>query len=123
MSSTRRQFVNTMLGAMAAGAIANAQEQATPASASTGTPATPGAPPTFASAPEVGPPVSPATFAEAEKLMQVSLTAAERAQAAESWRKMMAPLYERRTGPHTIQLEDTLAPYSRWNPVLPGQSA
>jgi Asp-tRNA(Asn)/Glu-tRNA(Gln) amidotransferase A subunit family amidase len=34
----------------------------------------------------------------------------------------MAPLYERRTGPRKIELEPTLAPYSRWNPILPGEA-
>ncbi|HVH87938.1 MAG TPA: amidase, partial [Terriglobales bacterium] len=83
----------------------------------------PGMPPAFGTAPPVGPEVSPATFAEAEKLMQVQFTAAERGQAAGNWRSAMAPLYERRTGPRKIELEPTLVPYSRWNPVLPGESA
>jgi hypothetical protein len=53
----------------------------------------------------VGPEVSPSTFAEAEKLVQVENTAAHRAEAADSWRASMAPLYERRTGPHKVALE------------------
>jgi len=40
--------------------------------------------------------------------------------AAGSWRKTMASLYERRTGPRKLALESTLAPASRWDPVLPG---
>jgi Asp-tRNA(Asn)/Glu-tRNA(Gln) amidotransferase A subunit family amidase len=64
----------------------------------------------------VGPEVSPATFLEAEKLMQVQLTAPESRDAAGSWRAAMAPLYERRTGPKKIQLEATLQPASRWEP-------
>jgi Asp-tRNA(Asn)/Glu-tRNA(Gln) amidotransferase A subunit family amidase len=32
-------------------------------------------------------------------------------------------LYERRTGPRKLDLEPTLAPYSRWNPALPGKKA
>ena len=32
----------------------------------------------------------------------------------------MAPLLERRTGPRKVLLEDTLAPATRWNPVIPG---
>jgi hypothetical protein len=47
-------------------------------------PATPGAPPTFGTGVGSGPEVSPATFAEAEKLMQVTMTAAERQQAADA---------------------------------------
>jgi Asp-tRNA(Asn)/Glu-tRNA(Gln) amidotransferase A subunit family amidase len=80
----------------------------------------PDSPGTFASAPPVGPEVSAATFAEAEKLLQVELTAAEREQAAADWRQSMAAIRERRTGPRKLALEATLAPYSLWNPVLPG---
>src|ERR1039458_2009373 len=80
------------------------------------------APPALGAAPAVGPEVSPSTFAEAEKLMQVELTGTERAVAAGSWRTTMAPLYERRTGPRKVGLEPSLAPYSQWDPVLPGQS-
>jgi Asp-tRNA(Asn)/Glu-tRNA(Gln) amidotransferase A subunit family amidase len=43
--------------------------------------------------------------------------------AAGNWRKAMAPVYERRTGPRKLTLETTLAPGSRWDPVLPGQKA
>jgi Asp-tRNA(Asn)/Glu-tRNA(Gln) amidotransferase A subunit family amidase len=32
----------------------------------------------------------------------------------------MASLYERRTGPRKLELESTLAPATRWDPVLPG---
>src|ERR1035438_6901118 len=46
----------------------------------------PGARPAFGTAPAVGPEVSPSTFAEAEKLMQVELSGTERAVAAGSWR-------------------------------------
>ena len=55
--------------------------------------------------PGAGPPVSPATFAEAEKLAQVTMTAAEREMAAGSWRRSMAPLLERRTGPRKVALD------------------
>jgi len=81
---------------------------------------TAGAPPAFGTSPEVGPEVSLATFAEAEKLVQVQLSAAERETAAASWRRTMAALLERRTGPRKITLEPTLAPATQWNPVLPG---
>jgi Asp-tRNA(Asn)/Glu-tRNA(Gln) amidotransferase A subunit family amidase len=67
--------------------------------------------------------VSSSTFADAEKLMRVDLTEAERAQAAGNWRSAMAPLYERRTGPHKVAIEPAIAPYSQWNPVLPGETA
>src|ERR1700738_4410967 len=64
----------------------------------------PGAPPAFGTAPAVGPEVSPSTFAEAEKLVQVELSAAEREVAAGNWRKAMAPIYERRTGPRKFSM-------------------
>jgi Asp-tRNA(Asn)/Glu-tRNA(Gln) amidotransferase A subunit family amidase len=83
----------------------------------------PGAPPTFGTAPAFGPEVSPATFAEAEKLAQVTLTPAERVMAAETWRTSMAGMLERRTGPRKVPLEADVAPATQWNPVLPGLKA
>jgi Asp-tRNA(Asn)/Glu-tRNA(Gln) amidotransferase A subunit family amidase len=83
----------------------------------------PGAPPAFGTAPAVGPQVSTATFAEAEKLVEVELSDAERSQAAGNWRSAMAPLYERRTGPRKVAIEPAVAPWSRWDPVLPGEKA
>jgi Asp-tRNA(Asn)/Glu-tRNA(Gln) amidotransferase A subunit family amidase len=84
--------------------------------------ATPGAPPAFGTAPAVGPEVDLNTFVEAEKLVQGPLTAKDRMQAAGNWRQAMAPVYERRTGPKKVAILDSDAPYSHWNPVLPGQS-
>ncbi len=69
----------------------------------------------------MGPEVSTTTFVEAEKLVQFEMNATERAVAAGSWRKTMAAIYERRTGPRKLALENTLAPASGWNPVPPGQ--
>jgi Asp-tRNA(Asn)/Glu-tRNA(Gln) amidotransferase A subunit family amidase len=80
--------------------------------------ATPGAPPAFGTAPEVGPELAPETFENAERLVQVTMTPAERAQAAESWRRSLAPLMERRTGPRKVALPDSVAPATRWNPLL-----
>ena len=45
------------------------------------TPAAAGAPPTFGTGPGAGPPVTAETFAEAEKLVQITMTPAERQQA------------------------------------------
>src|SRR5215467_9050614 len=84
------------------------------------TPTTPGAPPTFGTGPGSGPAVTPETFAEAEKLMQVTMTAAERQQAADSWRTSLAPYLERRTGPRKVSIKDTDAPAMLWHPLLPG---
>jgi Asp-tRNA(Asn)/Glu-tRNA(Gln) amidotransferase A subunit family amidase len=67
--------------------------------------------------------VTTATFAEAEKLMQVEMTPADRATAASNWRVQMAPLIERRVGPRKLVLEDGLAPATVWNPTLPGMKA
>jgi Asp-tRNA(Asn)/Glu-tRNA(Gln) amidotransferase A subunit family amidase len=64
--------------------------------------------------------VSSATFVEAERLVSVSHTPADRAQMAGNWRRAMAPVLERRTGPRKVALEPTLAPASRWDPALPG---
>jgi hypothetical protein len=63
--------------------------------------------------------VSTGTFAEAEKLVDVTLSSLERNVAAGNWRSAMAPLYERRTGPRKVEIEPTVAPWSRWDPTLP----
>jgi Asp-tRNA(Asn)/Glu-tRNA(Gln) amidotransferase A subunit family amidase len=117
--NSRRQFlIRAPLGLLGAVAACRGQnEEAKPAASPP-----PGAPPTFGTAPAVGPEVSATTFAEAEKLAQVSMTDAERTMAASSWRTSMAALLERRTGPRKVALEAGLAPATRWNPVLPGQT-
>ena len=118
--NTRRQFlIRAPLGFLAAAAACREQHTAIP----TPPPPPPGAPPTFATAPEAGPVVTPATFADAELLVQVKMSDAERAMAAASWRQSMAPLLERRVGPRKVALEATLAPATRWNPVLSGPPA
>jgi Asp-tRNA(Asn)/Glu-tRNA(Gln) amidotransferase A subunit family amidase len=114
----RRTFLSS-----ASVAILSASLPANSASEQAPDTSTPGAPPAFGTAPAVGPEVSTTTFSESEKLVQVQFTPAERVEAAGNWRSAMAPLYERRTGPRKIELESTLAPYSRWNPVLPGESS
>src|SRR5205823_11565250 len=83
----------------------------------------PGPPPAFVTGPTHGPEIAPATFAEAEKLARVEFTPAERTLAADSWRVDMAALLERRTGPRNVALEPALAPFSRYDSVLPGQHA
>src|ERR1700722_14084277 len=115
MSRSRRQFLThsslALLGA-AAGCGGKSQKSSEPP---------PGAPPAFGTSPPAGPEVSPATFAEAGKLVQVELTKAELAQAARTWRANLASVYERRTGPRKAALKPELAPYSRWDPVMPGE--
>jgi len=125
MSKSRRHFLTqTSLGLLGAAVATNTSGQVH-ADELRQDPAQlpPGAPPAFGTGPAVGPEVSPVTFAQAEKLVQVNLSTADRALAAETWRVNLASLYERRTGPHTIALEPTLAPFSRYHSVLPGQSA
>ena len=120
MSRSRREFLaETSLGLLAATTPLAAAAPCLSQEQQPGLP--PGAPPAFGTAHPMGPIVSPTTFAEAEKLVQVELNDAERGVAAASWRVNMAPLVERRTGPRKVALEPGLAPYSRWDPVLPGQ--
>ncbi len=114
--NTRRQFLITApVGAALAAVLSR------PADAQVGTPpapTTPGAPPTFGTGPVSGPPVSPSTFAEAEKLAQVTMSPAEREMAAASWRQSMAPFLERRVGPRKVALDASLAPATLWNPAF-----
>jgi hypothetical protein len=71
MSNSRRYFLNrsstALLAALAACRKITLNSSALP----------PGAPPAFGTAPDVGPPVSPASFAQAEKLVQFQLTPPE----------------------------------------------
>ena len=121
MSTARRQFLKRSALGLASAALARTATAGTEPQAPSPSPATPpGMPPAFGTGPSVGPEVTPATIAEAEKLMQVTFTPAERAQAAGNWRVSMAPLYERRTGPRKVALDPTLAPASRWDPAIPG---
>ena len=121
MTQTRRDFLATSaLGALSAALPLDGQS---PASATTQNQQTPGAPPAFGTAEPVGPVVSTETFAEAEKLVQIEMSPADRALAAGNWREAMAPLYERRTGPRKMTLEGTVSPATVWNPRLPGVHA
>jgi len=119
--NTRRQFlISAPLGALvAASACRNASPPTNPPSTLT----TAGAPPTFGTGAGSGPEVTAATFAEAERLMQVTMTRAERQQAAGSWRQSLAQYLERRTGPRKVAIADTDAPATLWNPALPGLTA
>src|SRR6185436_13953453 len=112
--NTRRQFlICAPLGVLVAAAACSKDTPPPPATQSTPpppaapTPSTPGAPPTFGTGAGAGPVVTPATFAEAEKLVQVTMTPAERQQAADTWRTSMAQYLERRTGPRKVALADT----------------
>ena len=116
--NTRRQFlISAPLGVLVAAA---ACRKPTPSANSQATPTTAGAPPTFGTGAGAGPVVTSETFAEAEKLMQVTMTPAERQQAADTWRTSLAQYLERRTGPRKVAIAATEAPATLWNPMLPG---
>jgi len=126
MKASRREFlVQSTLSTLAVAGSTLRAQQALPnqqmPNQEPGAP--PGQPPAFATAPAVGPEVSPGIFVEAEKLVRVEMTEAERAEAAQSWRQAMAPLYERRTGPRKVELGPEDAPWSLIRTVQPGVSA
>jgi Asp-tRNA(Asn)/Glu-tRNA(Gln) amidotransferase A subunit family amidase len=111
---TRRDFLTQaplgLLGAVVAGgALAQTGESTTPP---------PGSPGAFNTAPPVGPKLTTATFAEAEKLQQVTMTEAQREMAVANWPTSMAALLERRTGPRKVALEEGLAPATTWFPAM-----
>ena len=109
MSKSRRNFLASTSISLLGAATACSNKKHTPGELPAGTP------PAFSTAPPVGPEVSASTFAEAEKLVQVNLRPSARDLAAGNWRKSMAALYERRTGPRKVALEPAVAPWSRWN--------
>jgi Asp-tRNA(Asn)/Glu-tRNA(Gln) amidotransferase A subunit family amidase len=114
MPTSRREFLTiTSLGALGLTAASSCLGQDTQN-------LPPGAPPAFGVGPAFGPEVSTTTFAEAEKLVQFPLRDDERAMAAATWRKTLAAVYERRVGPRKLALESTLAPATKWDPMIPG---
>ncbi len=115
MTNTRREFLTSTSLGLIGTAVAVSTQQQKPGEPPAGTP------PAFGTGPAVGPEVTPATFAEAEKVVQVEMSAPDRAMVASSWRGNMAALCERRTGPRKVSVEAEVAPYSHWDPVLPGQ--
>ncbi|HEY3204558.1 MAG TPA: amidase [Thermoanaerobaculia bacterium] len=121
MTESRREFLARTAAGVVGAAAASALIAEPPASVPNPQP-TPvaGTPPAFGTAPPVGPEVSVATFAEAEKLVRIEMTPAERGQAAGNWRQSMAATMERRTGPRKIALESSVAPATLWNPLIPG---
>lgn len=120
-SRSRRKFVaQASLTLIAATLVPTAIGEETPQSGSAPNPQTPGAPPAFGTSPAAGPQVSPASFAEAEKIVQFPLTTIDRAEVAGNWRQSMAPLYERRVGPKKLVIPESVAPYSTWKPIPSG---
>ena len=123
MSTSRRQFLARTalgLGGVVVGGRAAADTRADMGASATKSTAPAGdatAPPAFGTAPSTGPAVSAATFAEAEKLVQVTMSPKERAQAASNWRQSMAALFERRLGPRKVALDGADVPATVWNPA------
>jgi Asp-tRNA(Asn)/Glu-tRNA(Gln) amidotransferase A subunit family amidase len=120
MPASRREFLasSSVAALVAAFSSATSKAQAPPSQQ----PSTPGAPPAFGTAPAVGPEVTPADFAHAEKLVQFEMTERERNQAASNWRMQMAPNYELRVGPRKLEMPQSVAPATVWNPAIPGVS-
>jgi Asp-tRNA(Asn)/Glu-tRNA(Gln) amidotransferase A subunit family amidase len=122
MPPSRREFlasstVGLIGAALASDAAAQAGTQAAPTKPEgQRSDLPPGAPPAFGTSSPVGPPVTSATFAEAEKLAQIEMTPADRATAASNWRMQMAPLLERRTGPRKLAIEASVSPATVWHP-------
>src|SRR5947207_15693256 len=117
MNTRRRFLIQAPLAALVGAAT---WKQALTAQTPSPTPTTAGSPPTFGTGPGSGPAVSPQTFAETEKLMQVTMTPAERQQAADTWRTSLAQYLERRTGPRKVTIAAADLPATLWNPMLPG---
>ncbi len=114
MAKSRREFLTKggmgLVGAAMATKVASGKQ----------VPQTPGAPPAFGTSAAVGPKVDAETFAVAEKLVQVEMTAKDRAQAAGNWQQSMAAVVERRVGPRKLALGDADVPASVWYPEFPG---
>jgi len=123
MARSRREFLiqGSLVGSagLLSAALPVASAQAPAAEGQAQAPP-PGSPVAWGTTPPVGPEVSVATFTEAEKLVQVEMTAKDLATAAGNWRVQLASVYERRTGPRKLALEPSLAPATLWNPLLPG---
>ena len=100
-------------------ATKTASAEQMPQAATPEKPATPGAPPAFGTSAAVGPKVDAETFAVAEKLVQVEMTAKDRAEAAGNWQQSMAAVVERRVGPRKLALEYGDVPATVWYPEMP----
>jgi Asp-tRNA(Asn)/Glu-tRNA(Gln) amidotransferase A subunit family amidase len=117
MSKSRRDFLTiTSLGALGAASASRVLAQNL-------SKLPPGAPPAFGAGPAFGPEVSVETFAQAEKLVQFPLQQDERAMAATTWSRTLASVYERRVGPRRMTMEATVAPATRWEPIILGMHA
>lgn len=121
MPDSRRDFLKgASTGVLAVATGCHREPAPTPhtsASPAAATEIPAGMPPAFGTAPAVGPNVSEITFLESSRLVQITMSEADRKLAASNWRSAMAPLYERRTGPRKVALEPAIVPYSIADPV------
>ena len=124
MARSRREFLaKGSMGLVAAAMVAKAaggeglQMPQTPSGPQV--PSTPGAPGAFGTSAVTGPEVSVETFVQAEKLVQVEMSAKDLAEAAGNWRQSMAAVYERRVGPRKLAIGYDVAPATVWNPLMP----
>lgn len=115
--NTRRQFLLKAPLGLVSVAAACRGEQPPSSKDQPASPSTPGAPVAFGTSARTGPAISSATFAEAEKLAQVTSTDAERAMMAEAWPRTLASTLERRTGPRKVELAPELSPATLWDPA------
>ena len=114
MSRSRRQFLmQASAGLLGAAAVRAAAQTTEPP---------PGTPPAFGTGPQVGPEVSPTTFTEAEKLVQIELTESEREIAARAGAAIWPRLRTSYRAPQSIARTDSCTG-TQWDPVLPGQKA
>ena len=117
MARSRREFLAQGSMGLVGVAMATTSGAQTPQASSPGSP-TAGAPPAFGTAAAVGPKVDAETFAVAEKLVQVEMTAKDRAEAAGNWQQSMAAVVERRVGPRKLALGYGDVPATVWFPEM-----
>jgi Asp-tRNA(Asn)/Glu-tRNA(Gln) amidotransferase A subunit family amidase len=130
MTRSRREFLTKssmgLVGAAMAAKTAEGKQTPTDAQLQATPPGTPpGTPPVFGTAPVTGPEVDVETFVQAEKLVQVEMTAKDLVEAAENWQESMAAVYERRLGPRKLAIPESVTPATVWIPeaavLKPGQ--
>jgi Asp-tRNA(Asn)/Glu-tRNA(Gln) amidotransferase A subunit family amidase len=120
MARSRREFLaKGSMGLVAAAMAGKAAGGQNPQSAGPQIPSTPGAPGAFGTSAATGPEVTVETFVQAEKLVQVEMSAKDLAEAAGNWRQSMAAVYERRVGPRKLAIGYDVVPATVWNPLMP----
>ena len=116
MPKSRRSFLGRISASVVAFAAACRKSPQSSAES------TPGAPPAFGTAPEVGPPVTLGHIRRSGKARPVPAHRARSRTRRTHRAQTLAALYERRTGPKKYALDASVAPATVWNPTLPGQT-